>query len=76
MEEVGRGNISIDYTAEERRDEIGKLSRGFAKMIKSLNSLIVSIKHSSDITVDASSNVSAKISRHMTIEQTMLFWKR
>lgn len=71
MEEVGRGNISIDYTAEERRDEIGKLSRGFAKMIKSLNSLIVSIKHSSDITVDASSNVSAKIQQtYASIEQT------
>lgn len=71
MEEVGRGNISIDYTAEERRDEIGKLSRGFAKMIKSLNSLIVSIKHASDITVDASSNVSAKIQQtYASIQQT------
>ena len=61
MEEVGSGNISIDYIADERKDEIGKLSRGFAKMIKNLNSLIISIKDASDITVDVTSNVSSKI---------------
>lgn len=71
MEEVGSGNISIDYIADERKDEIGKLSRGFAKMIKNLNSLIISIKDASDITVDVSSNVSSKIQQtYASIEQT------
>lgn len=71
MEEVSKGNLSIDYIADERKDEIGKLSRGFARMMKSLNSLLISIKSASDITVDASSNVSAKIQQtYASIQET------
>ena len=53
MEEVGRGNISIDYKQQKKEDETAS-SAEFCQDDKSWNSLIVSIKYSSDITVDAS----------------------
>jgi len=71
MEKVGSGNLSIEFKVEERKDEIGKLSNSFAKMISNLNGLIMSVKHASDVTIDASSNVSAKIQEtYASIQQT------
>lgn len=71
MEKVGNGNLSIEFKVEERQDEIGKLSKSFAKMVGNLNELIKSVKHASDITVDASSSVSSKIEEtYASIEQT------
>ncbi|WP_265444835.1 methyl-accepting chemotaxis protein [Acetivibrio straminisolvens] len=71
MEKVGDGNLSIEFKVEERRDEIGKLGKSFAKMLSNLNELIMSVKHASDVTVDASSNVSSKIQEtYASIEQT------
>lgn len=71
MEKVGNGNLSIDFEVEERKDEIGKLSKSFVKMIGNLNELIMSVKQASDITVDASTNVSSKIEQtYASIEQT------
>ena len=71
MEKVSCGNISIDYVAEDRKDEIGRLSNSFAKMIQNLNGLIRSIKEASNITVDASTNVSSKIQQtYVSIEET------
>jgi len=43
MEKVGSGNLSIEFKVEERKDEIGKLSNSFAKMISNLNGLIMSV---------------------------------
>jgi len=71
MEKVGNGNLSIEFDVEERKDEIGKLGKSFAKMISNLNELIMSVKHASDVTVDASTNVSSKIEEtYASIEQT------
>ena len=57
--------------AEDRKDEIGRLSNSFAKMIQNLNGLIRSIKEASNITVDASTNVSSKIQQtYVSIEET------
>lgn len=71
MEEVSNGNMSIHYKTEDRKDEIGKLSSSFTKMIGNLKTLITSIKDASDITVDASSNVSSKIEEtYASIQQT------
>ncbi|MFZ5988361.1 MAG: methyl-accepting chemotaxis protein [Bacillota bacterium] len=71
MEEVSNGNLSIDYKTQDRKDEIGKLGNSFSKMIGNLKRLIMSIKDASDITVDASSNVSSKIQQtYASIEQT------
>jgi len=71
MEKVGSGNLSIEFKVEERKDEIGKLSNSFAKMISNLNGLIMSVKHASDVTINASSNVSAKIQEtYASIQQT------
>jgi len=75
MEKVGSGNLSIEFKVEERKDEIGKLSNSFAKMISNLNGLIMSVKHASDVTIDASSNVSAKIQEtYASIQQTNAIW--
>lgn len=66
MEKFALGDLTIEVTAENNNDEIGKLFNGFNKAVKNIRNMVVRVSESVQATASASHQISSS-TEEMTI---------